>query len=56
MLMYRTFWKAYKCLQCRLKPRQVCGPGPCPIVAGPKECRDDIKTVSYNNQNNLSIK
>lgn len=31
--------------QCKKKPREVCGPGPCPLVAGPKECRDEVKTV-----------
>jgi len=31
--------------QCKKKPREVCGPGPCPIIAGPKECREDVKTV-----------
>jgi len=31
--------------ECKKIPREVCGPGPCPIVAGPKECRNEQKTV-----------
>lgn len=31
--------------ECKKVPREVCGPGPCPIVAGPRECRKEKKTV-----------
>merc|ERR1712038_1138398 len=31
--------------ECKKIPREVCGPGPCPIVAGPRECRKEKKTV-----------
>uniref|UniRef100_A0A0K2U6N8 Uncharacterized protein n=2 Tax=Lepeophtheirus salmonis TaxID=72036 RepID=A0A0K2U6N8_LEPSM len=31
--------------QCRQVPKEICGPGPCPIVAGPDECREEVKTI-----------
>lgn len=31
--------------QCSKTPRQLCGPGACPIIAGPKECRNEMKTI-----------
>lgn len=31
--------------QCSKTPRQLCGPGACPVIAGPKECRNEMKTI-----------
>ena len=31
--------------ECLKKPRQVCGPGPCPLEPAPEECREETKTV-----------
>ncbi len=31
--------------ECRKVPREVCGPGPCPLEPGPKECRTEPRTV-----------
>jgi len=31
--------------KCDKKPFEVCGPGPCPITAGKKQCRNEKKTV-----------
>ncbi len=31
--------------QCKKKPRTICGPGPCPLEQGPRECRQESKTV-----------
>ena len=37
-------YKNYK-FQCKKIPSQLCGPGACPIIAGPKECRKEMKTI-----------
>jgi len=34
--------------QCKKMPREVCGPGPCPIEPGPKECRQESRTVTQD--------
>merc|ERR1712179_445818 len=31
--------------ECDKWPQQVCGPGACPVIAGPKECRKEMKTI-----------
>ena len=32
--------------ECMKNPREVCGPGPCPLEPAPEECREETKTVS----------
>ena len=40
--------KLSKTTECKKVPREVCGPEACPIVPGPRICRDEIKTASFN--------
>lgn len=32
--------------ECMKNPREVCGPGPCPLEPAPEECREETKTVT----------
>ena len=33
--------------ECMKNPREVCGPGPCPLEPAPEECREETKTVRF---------